>query len=150
MAGDGRYHFHVMGDGSLLPDVERAVARCGNATLTPPMYGLSGVLSSFDCLFMPSEFEGLSMLSMEASMNRLPVIANRCPGLSDTLPEDWPLMVDNNSLNAYLHLFRDILPTADRNALADKAATFAEQNFSIRKMQEEYEKVYMDVSKLKK
>ena len=60
------------------------------------------------------------------------------------------LMVDNNSLSAYLHLFRDILPTADRTALADKAAAFAEQNFSIRKMQEEYEKVYKDVSKLKK
>ena len=104
-------------------------------------------MSSFDYLFMPSEFEGLSMLSMEASMNRLPVIANRCPGLSDTLPEDWPLMVGNNSLNAYLHLFRDVLPTADHKALADKAAAFAEQNFSIRKMQEEYEKVYKDVSK---
>lgn len=99
-------------------------------------------MSSFDYLFMPSEFEGLSMLSMEASINRLPVIANRCPGLSDTLPEDWPLLVDNNSVSAFLHLFRDVLPTADRNALADKAAAFAEQHFSVRKMQEEYEKVY--------
>lgn len=56
-------------------------------------------------------------------------------------------MVDNNNVNAYLHLFRDVLPTADHKALADKAAAFAEQNFSIRKMQEEYEKVYKSMTK---
>ena len=99
-------------------------------------------MSSFDYLFMPSEFEGLSMLSMEASMNRLPVIANRAPGLSDTLPPDWPLMVDGNSVEAYVRLFRDFLPTVDRCRLAAKAHDFAMQRFSIRRMQEQYEAIY--------
>ena len=143
LANDPRYHFHIAGDGSMMPMVEERLGGLANTSILKPIFGLSSFMSSFDYLFMPSEFEGLSMLSMEASINRLPVVANRCPGLSDTLPEDWPLLVDNNSLNAYLHLFRDILPTADHKALADKAAAFAEQNFSIRKMQEEYEKVYL-------
>lgn len=142
LANDQRYHFHIAGDGSMMSMVEERLGGLATTSILKPIFGLSSYMSSFDYLFMPSEFEGLSMLSMEASINRLPVVANRCPGLSDTLPEDWPLLVDNNSVSAYLHLFRDVLPTADRTAFADKAAAFAEQHFSVRKMQEEYEKVY--------
>lgn len=143
MAGDGRYHFHVMGDGSLLPDVERAVARCGNATLTPPMYGLSGVLSSFDCLFMPSEFEGLSIMSIEASMAGLPVVANDCPGLGDTLPPSWLLKVSGNDDEAFLRLFREVIPRSDLRSLGAEAKAYAMSRFGIRHMQEEYEKIYL-------
>ena len=113
-----------------------------NAELVPPIYSLASYMSSFDYLFMPSEFEGLSMLSMEASMNRLPVIANCAPGLRDTLPDDWPLMVEGNSVEAYERLFCDFLPTCNRKQLADKAQAFAMQHFSVRHMQEEYEAVY--------
>ena len=143
MAGDGRYHFHVMGDGSLLPDVERAVARCGNATLTPPMYGLSGVLASFDCLFMPSEFEGLSIMSIEASMAGLPVVANDCPGLGDTLPPSWLLKVSGNDDEAFLRLFREVIPRSDLRSLGAEAKAYAMSRFGIRHMQEEYEKIYL-------
>ena len=143
---DRRYHFVIAGDGSQRGLVEQTLKGSGtplaNVELVPPIYSLDSHMSSFDYLFMPSEFEGLSMLSMEASMNRLPVIANRAPGLSDTLPPDWPLMVDGNSVEAYVRLFRDFLPTVDRCRLAAKAHDFAMQRFSIRRMQEQYEAIY--------
>lgn len=149
MRDDPRYHFVIAGDGSLRQLVETTLQGDGstggalkNVDFVPPIYSLASYMSSFDYLFMPSEFEGLSMLSMEASINRLPVIANRAPGLSDTLPADWPLMVGGNSLDAYLHLFRDIIPSCDRHQLADRARQFAIANFSIRHMQEEYERTY--------
>ena len=149
LGGDARYHFTIAGDGTQRSLVEHAIAHGApggaplpNARLVPPVFGLASYMSSFDYLFMPSEFEGLSMLSLEASVNRLPVIANRAPGLSDTLPPDWPLMVDGNSVEAYRHIFLDVLPVCDRDALASRACTFAAEHFGVRRMQERYEAVY--------
>ena len=147
LAGDARYHFTIAGDGSQRTLVEQTLADIAssgnplNAQLVPPIFGLAGYMQSFDYLFMPSEFEGLSMLSMEASLNRLPVIANACPGLADTLPADWALLAHNNSLNDYHRIF-DLLPTADHDALTQQAYDFAKDRFSVRTMQERYEARY--------
>lgn len=147
LANDDRFAFTIAGDGSQRALVEQTIdelkanGRPLNVQLVPPIFGLSAYMQSFDYLFMPSEFEGLSMLSMEASLNRLPVIANACPGLADTLPSDWLLLAHDNSLAHYERIF-DLLPEADHKTLADKAYLFAKERFSIRKMQERYEEVY--------
>ena len=147
LAGDARYHFTIAGDGSQRTLVEQTLAEIAaegksvNAELVPPIFGLAGYMQSFDYLFMPSEFEGLSMLSMEASLNRLPVIANACPGLADTLPTDWSLLAHGNNLDDYRRIF-NLLPTADRDALTHQAYAFAKERFSVRTMQERYEAWY--------
>lgn len=142
MADDERYFFHIVGDGRLRGLVEEAADGCRNVEIHRPVHGLSQYLASFGCLFMPSEFEGLSILSIEASMAGLPVVANDCPGLGDTLPPDWPLKVEGNNHDAYLHLFRNVIPLADMQALGNKAAAFAAEHFGVRRMQELYEARY--------
>lgn len=144
-----RFHFVVAGDGSQRQLVERTIKSGGkdgaslrNAVLVAPIYSLASYMSSFDYLFMPSEFEGLSMLSMEASMNGLPVIANRAPGLADTLPPDWRLIVDGNDVGGYETLFLDVLPGVRRASLVAEAHGYAMRHFSVRHMQEQYENVY--------
>ena len=147
LAGDARFFFTIAGDGSQRTLVEQTLAeiaaegKSANAELVPPIFGLAGYMQSFDYLFMPSEFEGLSMLSMEASLNRLPVIANACPGLADTLPADWSLLAHGNNIDDYRRIF-DLLPTANRDALTQQAYAFAKERFSVRTMQERYEAWY--------
>ena len=147
LAGDTRFFFTIAGDGSQRTLVEQTLAEIAaegkplNAQLVPPIFGLAGYMQSFDYLFMPSEFEGLSMLSMEASLNRLPVIANACPGLADTLPSDWSLLAHGNNIDDYRRIF-NLLPTADRDALTQQAYAFAKERFSVRTMQERYEAWY--------
>ena len=147
LAGDARFFFTIAGDGSQRTLVEQTLADIAssgkplNAQLVPPIFGLAGYMQSFDYLFMPSEFEGLSMLSMEASLNRLPVIANACPGLADTLPADWSLLAHGNNIDDYRRIF-DLLPTANRDALTQQAYAFAKERFSVRTMQERYEAWY--------
>ena len=147
LAGDTRFFFTIAGDGSQRTLVEQTLAEIAaegksvNAQLVPPIFGLAGYMQSFDYLFMPSEFEGLSMLSMEASLNRLPVIANACPGLADTLPADWSLLAHGNNIGDYRRIF-NLLPTADRDALTQQAYAFAKERFSVRTMQERYEAWY--------
>ena len=145
--GDARFFFTIAGDGSQRTLVEQTLADIAssgkplNAELVPPIFGLAGYMQSFDYLFMPSEFEGLSMLSMEASLNRLPVIANACPGLADTLPADWSLLAHGNNIDDYRRIF-NLLPTANRDALTQQAYAFAKERFSVRTMQERYEAWY--------
>ena len=147
LAGDTRFFFTIAGDGSQRTLVEQTIAEIAaegksvNAELVPPIFGLAGYMQSFDYLFMPSEFEGLSMLSMEASLNHLPVIANACPGLADTLPADWSLLAHGNNIDDYRRIF-DLLPTANRDALTQQAYAFAKERFSVRTMQERYEAWY--------
>ena len=147
LAGDARFFFTIAGDGSQRTLVEQTLADIAssgkplNAELVPPIFGLAGYMQSFDYLFMPSEFEGLSMLSMEASLNHLPVIANACPGLADTLPADWSLLAHGNNIDDYRRIF-NLLPTANRDALTQQAYAFAKERFSVRTMQERYEAWY--------
>lgn len=142
LENDNRYHFHVMGDGSLRAFAEQSIGKCDNVSLYPPVYGLSAYLSSFDYLFMPSEFEGLSIMAIEAGMESLPVIANDCPGLRDTLPPDWPLKVKNNSIDEYRKLFGEIIPHTDARQAGATQHSFAAEHFGLKQMQQRYIDVY--------
>lgn len=97
---------------------------------------------SFDYLLMPSNFEGLSLMSIEASMAKLPVIINDCLGLKDTLPEQWPLKVKNNELSAYYNIF-DHLHDINRTEVGKQSYEFVKQHFTIKKMREDYESLYL-------
>ena len=142
MRDDERYHFHIFGDGSLSELIHSRLDEQKNVSINPPLFSLSSYLSSFDYMFMPSEFEGLSIVAIEASMSALPNIINDCPGLGETLPDDWPLKVENNNVDAYLNIFNVILPSMSREVLGAKAMAYAEDNFSLISMQRNYEKAY--------
>lgn len=140
---DNRYFFHIIGKGPLQHELQQKLTGCENVIIYPVVYHLSCYLPSFDYLLMPSVHEGLSILAMEAGIQRLPLIINDCAGLKDILPEDWPLKVHDNNLAQYLHLFRDVLPHADRKVLGDKAFLYVDQHYSLQRMQQQYEKIYL-------
>ena len=139
---DNRYFFHVIGDGGLKEYLVDGLSGCRNVEIRPPLYGLSQYLSSFDYLLMPSVHEGLGLLSVEASMQCLPAIINNCRGLDETLPNDWPLKVDNNDVASYINIFQQILPAIDRQQLGERACLFVKQCFTMEMMQTKYEELY--------
>lgn len=134
--------FCIIGSGSYYSRLEESVLGLENVNYREKIYGLSSYLSSFDYLFMPSNFEGLGLMSIEASLAMVPSIINICPGLWETLPEDWPLKVNKNSVEEYMEIFRN-LESYDKKELGLIAYNFAKEKFSIEKMQREYEKFYM-------
>lgn len=138
-----KIHFHIIGNGSMKEFVKNAIRSLGNTSLYESVYGLNRYIGSFDFLFMPSVHEGLALMPIEASFAHTPTIINRCPGLKDTLPEDWPLAVDNNSIDDFIEILKNGINTINYSDLADKAYEFAKKNFSLRKMQNEYEHFYM-------
>lgn len=136
------FHFHIIGAGPCEAEIKELVEQCPNVTMYDKIYGLSQYLGSFDYLFMPSRFEGLPLLSIEASLAHTPSIINKCPGLIDTLPKDWPLMVEENSVEKFIEVFRDKLSQIDYQEISDVAYRYAKEHFSMEKMQKEYEQYY--------
>ena len=138
---ESNIHFWIIGSGSYYSKLAESVLMKENVHYKEKIYGLSSYLSSFDYLFMPSNFEGLGLMSVEASFAKVPSIINNCSGLWETLPEDWPLKVSNNSVEEYLKIFLS-LEKLDQKSLGMKAYNYVKEMFSIEEMQKRYETLY--------
>lgn len=135
------FHFHIAGKGPLNVELLAGVKGYDNVCVTGPIFGLAKYLGSFDYVIIPSVHEGLNSLSIEASMNNTPVIINDIDGLNETVPCDYPLKVKNNSADEYAKIFK-MLETADANDFSKISNAYANEYFSMQKMQSEYEKLY--------
>ena len=136
--GDDNLFFHIVGEGPEESKVKSQLEGFANVRIYPKIYMLSRYLASFDYIFMPSEFEGLATLSIEASFSRTPVIINACLGLEETLPIDWKYKVCNNDIEAYVAIFEGLLKDEDRNYWGEIAYNYVKERFTIEKMQEAY------------
>ena len=145
LKNDGRYHFHIVGSGSLEQKVKESLGGQDYISLYDKVYGLSQYMGSFDFLFMPSNHEGLGLISVEASLARTPVIVNWCAGVDETLPKDWPLKVMNNNAEDFVDLFQNRLQSMDYQELVDMAYKYVIDHFSLERMRREYERIYKDI-----
>lgn len=141
---NSHFHFHIIGDGSMKEKVHAELKGLSSVSLYEKVYGLNKYLGSFDYLFMPSNHEGLALMPIEASLAHTPSIINSCPGLKDTLPDDWPLKVDNNRIDDFIKLILSLEKIDNYQVYSDLAYSYAKENFSMRKMQSEYEKMYFN------
>lgn len=138
------FHFHIIGDGSMKEKLHAELKDLSSVSLYEKVYGLNQYIGSFDYLFMPSNHEGLALMPIEASLAHTPSIINSCPGLKDTLPEDWPLKVEKNCIDDFIKIILSLEDTRNYQTYANLAYSYAKENFSIRKMQLEYEKRYFN------
>ncbi len=136
-----RIHFYIIGDGNLKEKLISGLSACKNFSYYEKIYNLASYLASFDYLFMPSNFEGLALMPIEAGLAKLPCIVNDCPGLGETMPSDWPLMVKDNNVDHFIEIFNNI-EKFDTESLKKKIYNNANKKFSIHTMQQEYIKIY--------
>lgn len=142
LSNDNRYFFHIIGDGSLKDNLLQSLSVCSNFRYYDKIYNLADYLNAFDFLLLPSEFEGLALMPIEASFAGTPPIINDCPGLGEIMPEGWPLKVTNNDIEMYMDIF-NTLKNFDYEKLQNSARNNALFKFSINRMQTEYEKLYL-------
>lgn len=142
LRNNNQLFFHIVGNGSLKNKLNIALKDFPNISIYEKIYGLSHYMGSFDYLFMPSNHEGLALMPIEASLAHTPCIINRCPGLTETLPPNWPLAVNNNSVNDFIKILTECTDKKQYNVLTQEAYIYAKENFSIKKMQQKYERVY--------
>ena len=139
------YFFHIIGDGNLKQYAKDEISHYSNVKFYDKVFGLSHYLGSFDYLFMPSRHEGLGLMSIEASFAHTLPIINLCNGLAETIPPKWELAVHNNSIDEYIDIFEQKIPTLNYPILANKIYSYATEHFDIAVMQKQYEKLYITI-----
>lgn len=142
MKDDERFFFHVFGDGSMRDMVEQQLGSLPNVRIGKPLFNLPEVVGSFDYLLMPSEFEGLGLLSVEASLGGALPIVNHCKGLSETVPPTWQLMVDGNKADGYVKLLQTERTEEERKALLSEVRNYVRKHFGMAQMVSAYEALY--------
>lgn len=139
---DNRYFFHIIGSGSQADYLTLEIKGISNVFFYGKVFALANYLSSFDYVFIPSEFEGLCLLSIEASLSKTPVIINYCLGLNETIPNDWKYVVHDNNLEEYKQIFDSLPHDTERQKLAEHANRFCSERFTIENMQKQYTQLY--------
>jgi len=109
-----------------------------------PISNINEIYKYFDFLIMPSRFEGLPLVSLEASASKLPIIASNSPGLKETLPIDWDLYFKNESVNDLRNLLIQIANNSyNKKTLSSKSFEFVEKNFNLKKTVVLYNQLYI-------
>lgn len=63
--------------------------RCNDITLLPWQDDVEPLYQKIDVLMLPSRYEGVPLVMLEALVRGIPVIGSACDGMKDILPEAW-------------------------------------------------------------
>ena len=138
--------FHVIGKGTYQNEVLKLAKVNPNVIVYDSVPNVSEKLYAFDFLIMPSRFEGLVLISIEASYSNVPVIAAIAPGLSETLPINWPLLFQLDNENELVTLFENIKGRKyDLESLKNQAYLYVSSKFSHSSMIEAYSELYLKI-----
>ena len=135
----------VMGTGSLEPALSAAFAGDHSVRLVPPAAGLTGVLENYDVLLMPSRFEGLPLVAVEAPMAGLPVIGFAAPGLRDIFPVGYTGLAVPEDVPAIARLLTDAIRSPGRFLNAATKRLISDR-FSLDRMVADYAALYADLA----
>ncbi|WP_231427205.1 glycosyltransferase family 4 protein [Pedobacter sp. Leaf250] len=136
--------FHIIGDGSMKDYISTKLKDMTNFKIHDPYHDLANILHSFDYLVMPSLHEGLPLLTIESLLAKTPVVANNIPGLNETVPPNYPFLVENNSLEIYNIIFDKKLLPADYECICNLGYEYAREEFSLIAMQKRYNRLFFN------
>lgn len=135
----GRATLLMAGDGPLLRDTARAIAAAGLAgsvRLLGRRVDVGTLLAMADLLVMPSQFEGLPLVALEAFAAGLPVVATVAPGIAELVEHratGW--LAPPGDATALGGVLADALDDEPARAAAGEAARAAwQQRFQATRM----------------
>ena len=102
------------------------------------------LLKSSDCLVLPSLWEGMPNIVLEAMASGLPVVVSRVEGTEElVVPEQTGLLVSPNSVDDLEHAVEEILSRSDLSTrLARNAQQHVQEHFTFEAMITAYEHLY--------
>jgi glycosyltransferase involved in cell wall biosynthesis len=144
--------FLIVGDGPLRSNLQGLVNKlgvCDKITLTGFRSDIQNLISTFDILVVPSLAEGFPMITLEAMAMSKPLVATQIQGIIEQISDGVegilvPPKAPKALGTAVLSLLQD-RKLASR--LGAAARSKVEACFSVEKMVEETEKVYLSVLK---
>lgn len=108
-----------------------------------PVPDLSSRMPQYDLLIMPSRYEGLALLAIEAALLNVPVIATDGPGIREGFPGDYPYLAKAGDADGFARLLQQALDNpATLPAAVTSANAFAKQHFDLAAMCDAYADLY--------
>lgn len=146
------FKYLIAGEGKLREKLEGEINKYG-LTAKVELVGLKkdikGFLSELDFFILPSKWEGLGIVLLEAGLSKLPVLASATGGILDIIKDDKTgiLFTNNNviDLTKKLNYFLDFKNKEDLNKLGDNLFNYIVDKFDIKKVAKQYENVYLNL-----
>jgi glycosyltransferase involved in cell wall biosynthesis len=111
--------------------------------ILPPVSDFQRQLSDFDLAIVPSRYEGLALVAIEAFLAGVPVVATDAPGLRETMPEDYPWRARAADAASFATMLTQALAQRDRwRGVAASGREFALGRFAVAAMTEGYRTLY--------
>lgn len=139
VAGDGPQRDHLMTLAKELGD-EIRVEFLGNVSRAQ----VAALLQACTMVIMPSRYEGMPLVALEAAWSARPVVGTESPGLIEAvLPGETALVVPPEDPDALASVIAELIADPARaNDLGRRARAHAERRFSLRRCVDEYDAVY--------
>ena len=139
-----KFEVHAFGQGM---DLDAHVSEVADMNLPvffhSPIPRISRLFPAFDAVLMPSRFEGLAIVALEALTMGVPVIGTTATGLRESLPPAWPLTVPVEDATKFRAALVDLLDgNLDIEALGKRGQEWARAHYGVDRMVSEYEKAY--------
>ncbi|MBP0110352.1 glycosyltransferase family 4 protein [Bradyrhizobium vignae] len=108
----------------------------------PPTPQARQIMADYDVVIVPSRFEGLPLVPLEAMAAGVPVLMTDAPGLREVTPPGWPLTCPIEDARALAERIDEIgAGRYNLIELGERARIFA-KGFSVEQQVERYLKVY--------
>ncbi len=114
-----------------------------SVTVRGPVAGLEQAFPDYDVVVVPSRFEGLGLVAIEATLCGLPVVITDAPGLREALPADYPWRANPGDAASLATCLGAALAETHRwNAVVTAGQAFAHARFSPAAMADGYRRIY--------
>jgi len=142
----------IVGDGELKNVVSRKIDQLGlskRVFLMGERTEIPEILAASDIFVLPSQWEGLPYTIIEAMMSGLPVVATKVGGIPELVEDGVTgFLVSPNNVDLLISAIRKLVEAPLLRMKMGKAArTKALENFTLERMLDETEQVYIEVLK---
>lgn len=141
------FRIHVIGDGDLSDDVQKAVAGRGleeHVLLHGASHELVRWHAACDVMLLTSRFEGIPCVLFEAMSMRLPIVAPALPGVSEVLEgTENCIVAPRDNVSAYADALERLLDSAElRDSIGSSSREVVQSQYSLAGMARAHEELY--------
>lgn len=147
---DYNWEFRLAGEGELRQALEReveALGLVGRVKLLGLKKDVKGFLSDLDIFILPSLWEGLGLVLLEAGLAALPVLASRVDGIYEVVKDGQTGILFNSDdqpdLVLKLRLMLDNIAKPEIEALGRSLQADIRERFDIKTIAEQYHNLYL-------
>lgn len=141
--------FVIAGDGDLRDKLHHMARDLKNVQFLGYQPDGKELISCFDLFCLPSRFEGLGLVLVEAMQQKIPILASRAGAIPEILGNgDYGFLFENDNVNDMVTQLRFILknPSVVLNK-AEQAEQYARTSFDVDRMASQTSAVYLKMIK---